>query len=362
MKITTGLEYQVKVDICEETGRVEIIKYKNPVRIDLANNFKSGIETNEMQYMENKRKTILKSAKKIMQLVRYNAGQYVKGNGMGVYPPAFLTLTFAENVQDWNYANREFSKFIQRLNYKVYGEKCTKLAYIGVPELQERGAIHYHVLFFNLPYVDKGDMQELWGLGRTRIEIEKMRGMQGENLGRYITKYMVKQFYSKDKKGQDVFYYDKDMWEGKKIYFASRNLYRPSTYRLTQEEYLDISWVLEGENVSSELIVATLNMPTGKETVEFGSRDEYSFVDQDKISFLNDALIQYKDRYIKSDFAIGQKNNNIKKMIRLDKVVKESPKERYARIKEGLELDNKWDLIGCGPNGTFVEVDMEYIF
>lgn len=358
MKITTGLEYDVKIEMCEKTGIVEVTKYKSPIRIDLANNFKSSNVTNEKQYEENKRKNILKSAKNIMQLVKYNAGQYKKRSGSS-FPPTFLTLTFTENVQDFDYANREFSKFMQRLNYFVYGEKCAKLAYIGVPEFQERGAIHYHILFFNLPYVDKYEIRDLWGFGRTRIEKEKVRGMQGENLGRYITKYMVKQFYSKDKYGKDKFVYDKDTWEGKKVYFASRNLYRPDVFKISQKEYLDVSWILEGEDFSSDLIVATLDMPGGSETLEIGSKESYKISNKDKLDFLVKALSVCSDKYVKTDFVIGKESkSSVKKMIRLDKIVKENPKERYARIKENLQLDNKWDSI----KDKFVEVDMEYIF
>lgn len=360
MKITTGLEYQVKIDVCQSTGRVELTRYKNSVKIDLANNFKMGKETNETQYMENKRKTVLKSAKRIMQLVRYNADQYKKRNG-SAFPPIFLTLTFTDNVQDWKFANREFSKFIQRLNYYVYGEKCSKLRYVGVPELQDRGAIHYHVLFFNLPYIDKDEIKKMWGLGkRTRIEQEKLTGMQGENLGRYITKYMTKQFYSKDKLGKDKFYYDKEIWEGKKVYFASRNLHRPSTFKVTNEEYFDLSWIFEGEECISEPIIASIKFDNGdSEIVELGIKEEYGKIKGDKLKFLMSVLSACNGRYIKSDFVIGSKKRECSKMIRLDKVIKESPKERYSRIKYNLDLDNKWDLI-CSDR--FVEVDCDWIF
>lgn len=35
----------------------------------------------------------------------------------------FLTLTFKENIQDIEYANNEFKKFIKRLNYDLYKTK-----------------------------------------------------------------------------------------------------------------------------------------------------------------------------------------------------------------------------------------------
>ena len=362
MKVTTGINYDVKIELSKETGICEVVKYADTIKVDLAQNFGTGKrEVGNEQYIDNKRKTVWKSGNRLRQLVRYNAGQYKKRNG-SKFPPIFLTLTFTENVQDWKYANREFSKFIQRLNYFVYGEKCTRLAYVGVPELQERGAIHYHVLFFNLPYVDKKKIKELWGLGeRTRIESERLKDMNGESLGKYITKYMMKQFYSKDKCGKEVFVYNKEIWEGKKVYFASRNLYRPSVYKLTVEEYLDLSWVFEGEKFDSELIVGKLKYDNGEEEDRLiGVREYYKLGGKDKLDFLVKILLSCNDKSVKTDFAIGCKNENvsIKKMIRLDKIVKESPKERYARIKDNLELDNKWDSM----KDKFVEVDMEYIF
>lgn len=54
---------------------------------------------------------------------------------------SFITLTFADNITDLDIANNEFANYnrkIKRINpdYK----------YIGVPEFQKRGAVHYHIL------------------------------------------------------------------------------------------------------------------------------------------------------------------------------------------------------------------------
>ena len=57
----------------------------------------------------------------------------------------FLTLTFADNIEDIEYANNEFKKFIKRLK-----RKYPRFRYISVIEFQKRGAIHYHCLV-NLP-------------------------------------------------------------------------------------------------------------------------------------------------------------------------------------------------------------------
>ena len=307
MKITTGVEYNCRIEICEESKIVTLTKYEKKISSDLAKNFGSrGSETTELQYQENKKKNVRKSAKKIMSLVKHNAGRYFKVNGKK-YPPIFLTLTFADNVTDWGFANSEHMKFIKRLNYRVYGEKCSKLAYISVPELQERGAVHYHILFFNLPYIDKSEIMSLWGHGSTRIEVEDTRGksfdeLDGESLGKYITKYMTKQFYSKDKKGEYKFYYDKSTWEGKKVYFASRNLFKPVSFRMTTSEFNDINFVLEGVPCVSKL---NTYMVEGEEFL-FSTEEEYTLSDE-KINYLLSVLPYMNDKYLKSNFSIGVK-------------------------------------------------------
>lgn len=61
----------------------------------------------------------------------------------------FITLTFKENITDLDYANKKFNQYCINIR-----RKCKKLGfefkYIGVPEFQKRGAVHYHLLT-NLP-------------------------------------------------------------------------------------------------------------------------------------------------------------------------------------------------------------------
>ena len=53
-------------------------------------------------------------------------------------------------------------------------------------EKQERGSIHYHVIFFGLPYIKKPELQEIWNKGFVKNGIEKFG-----SLGRYLIKYMT---------------------------------------------------------------------------------------------------------------------------------------------------------------------------
>lgn len=118
----------------------------------------------------------------------------------------FLTLTFKDNVVDLDYANNEFKKFIKRLNYNFN----IKVKYSCVIEFQKRGAIHYHVILYNLSgKVDLIKLSDIWGHGF--IKLNKINGV--DNVGAYVCKYMTKT--------QDT------RLEGRKMYFNSRNLDKP---------------------------------------------------------------------------------------------------------------------------------------
>ena len=122
----------------------------------------------------------------------------------------FLTLTYAENVQDLTYSHEEFKKFIKRLEYKIK----RKIKYLAVIEFQDtygRGAIHYHCLL-DIPYIPQNELQEIWGLGIVHINAIS----HVDNLGAYLIKYMTKD-------SDDI------RLRGKKGYLLSRNLKRPET-------------------------------------------------------------------------------------------------------------------------------------
>ena len=88
---------------------------------------------------------------------------------------SFITITFKENITDIEYANAEFKKFIKRLNYRLFKTKKAKLKYIAVWELQKRGAIHYHIIFFSLPFIAHKKLKELWPLGSINVKKNKCR-------------------------------------------------------------------------------------------------------------------------------------------------------------------------------------------
>jgi hypothetical protein len=127
--------------------------------------------------------------------------------------PRFLTFTFGENIVDIKKANQYFTKFIRKFNNDLRYTK-NNLKYVAVIEFQKRGAVHYHVLFFNLPFIKKiyDRINELWGHGFViQRKINRVK-----NLGAYLGKYITKQ-------ADDNRLYDE------KCYFASKGLKKPRT-------------------------------------------------------------------------------------------------------------------------------------
>ncbi len=54
---------------------------------------------------------------------------------------SFLTLTFAENVKDIDFANKCFNSWLTSIR-QIFPD----FSYLCVPEFQKRGAVHYHLL------------------------------------------------------------------------------------------------------------------------------------------------------------------------------------------------------------------------
>ena len=146
----------------------------------------------------------------------------------------FITLTFADNVTDLKQANKIFNSFrtyIKRLK--------PDFCYVGVPEFQKRGAVHYHLLS-NIDYNDFSILStdevkiwsprsKSWKIGRNIIGWKKgfslVCNMSSINVVAYLTKYMTK----------DV---DNRLF-GFRKYFHSRNLDRPEEFYLNMSDDSD---------------------------------------------------------------------------------------------------------------------------
>ena len=180
---------------------------------------------------ENFNKSVARARNKIFDIISCNINAIPDHEG-NLQLPKFLTLTFAKNITDLKTANAEFTKFNKRLSYNLYKVNRNVLKYICIPEFQKRGAVHFHVLYFNLPYVKNEKMQEIWGHGYTFIEgISKKQNIK--DFAKYVCKYISKE----NSKGEDNYqiYLEKEMLNSKR-YFTSRGLLKPEEYKLDVDE------------------------------------------------------------------------------------------------------------------------------
>lgn len=164
---------------------------------------------------ENRKLSMFRARKTLTRIIDSNIYQYANSKGK-LYPVVFLTLTFKENIRNQKQGNLLFSLFIKRLNYELNRQKTNFLKYSVVIEFQDKtrnGVIHYHAIFYNLPYIKKERLEKIWNEGF--INVKKVNDVK--NIARYVTKYMAKNF-------------DDARLDGHKRYFSSRGLIKPNIY------------------------------------------------------------------------------------------------------------------------------------
>lgn len=126
---------------------------------------------------ENK-SSLLKSFKLIRDLINTNCTDNKKIK--------FITLTYAENMQDTKKLYEDFHSFWKRFKYHFPDVKD----YINVAEPQGRGAWHLHCIFIfnnNVPKIDFYELKDLWGYGM--IKIKNIANV--DNIGAYLTAYLT---------------------------------------------------------------------------------------------------------------------------------------------------------------------------
>jgi len=187
---------------------------------------------------EQRNEAILSSARRakrnIRRLIYANAWRWFKENGRP-YTPIPMTLTFRDNVQVVKTGSAEFTKFIRRLNYEVgiieggkntLESKKSVLKYLGVIQFQpESQRVHYHVLFFNLPFMKNiyDRMDRIWGKGLFNVN--------GKDKGSFKTlteKVNLKKIIDYYSQYITQTCYDRRLF-GKKKCFGSRGLLKPIT-------------------------------------------------------------------------------------------------------------------------------------
>jgi len=117
-------------------------------------------------------------------LIRTN---FVSEGENGENSQLFITLTYAENMQDEKRLYSDFQNFIDALKY-AYSEH--KFLYIAVMEPQGRGAWHVHLLLRSMNqkwlWIDKERVSTIWKKGYTTTSRLKC-----DDVGSYFTAYFT---------------------------------------------------------------------------------------------------------------------------------------------------------------------------
>lgn len=132
--------------------------------------------------------------------------------------PRFITLTYASPEFSSSKSKRDFKTFIQRLRYHL-GElgHDSQFRYIAVPEEHNSDSTatdrihsyHFHVILFDLPYIDTTFYARTWSHGFIKINLIKGSAF---STAFYLTKYLSKTTLHK---------------RCERRYLVSRNIYRP---------------------------------------------------------------------------------------------------------------------------------------
>lgn len=119
-------EKQIKIEKENKKKLKDLMLYKKE-------NLESRGQEEKIEY-----KNLLRSKFQMERLIKSNEKEF----------KTFITLTFADNIKDIKEANKKihiWCTYIKRLK--------NDFKYIGVPEFQKRGAVHYHFLT-NINYND----------------------------------------------------------------------------------------------------------------------------------------------------------------------------------------------------------------
>lgn len=206
--------YNIKFVQCR--NRLEIYRYSLPQITGRVNNnsgrskeSKGGKEKME----QNRKETLNRARNQIIRLVNCNPEL-----------TTFISLTYAENMQDLSISKIDLAKCI-RLMQRFWPE----LKYLYVLEYQSRGAIHYHMLC-NIPVPvktakskhhkpqEQKDLENyfknaFWPHGW--VDIRDLSQEGNSNVGLYVSVYLVEDLYKLD-------------LQGNKCYGYSRNLDKPT--------------------------------------------------------------------------------------------------------------------------------------
>lgn len=212
----------VKQRIIQSGNILEIIDFENPVPIGMNGNNPNGRNgnTTEEEKIENRKKTLKRNISSFWRLFNANKDKHKNKD-------KFMTLTFRRLPPSIKECDYQLNKFIKRLKYF----SKTNIQYQGIRELQlehDRNGNHYHIIFYNLPFIPHSKLLELWCDGNPYQDDKNRSGVNikaiddGYNeMTNYLTSYLL----------QEVI--ENDFLKGHKIIIKSKGLKKPIRSNLT---------------------------------------------------------------------------------------------------------------------------------
>lgn len=142
-------------------------------------------EIREIEHGENRssfKNSLFGTFRKIRNLVNANVtdAQYCR----------WVTLTYAENMQDTKRLMKDFDKFRKRFLRYCVKHDIPIPEYIAVPEPQARGAWHLHIVYIwttsKAPFIENSVLRKLWGNGF--VSVKALADV--DNIGAYLCAYL----------------------------------------------------------------------------------------------------------------------------------------------------------------------------
>ena len=207
-------------------NRSEILDFGNVVLTDcepLNPDGRNGNATDE-QKKNNRIRTIQKNKSSFTRYYHANKEQHK-------HKDKFMTITFRNLPETIALCDNELKKFIKRL--KRYTK--TEIQYQGIRELQMealRFGNHYHIIFYNLPFIPHEKLLELWCVGNPYQDANNRSGVNIkaiqdglDDVKNYLTSYLLVELL------------ENDFLQGHKIMLKSKGLKKPSKIDLPEKIY-----------------------------------------------------------------------------------------------------------------------------
>lgn len=145
------------------------------------------IETGEVKSFNHNEKRI-DNLSSVSQSIKHMR-EYINANITNPKNVLFITLTYAENMQDTDKLYQDFKRFNMRLKYYLNKNKLPSPEYFLVVEPQARGSLHGHLLLIfqeSAPFIPNEKLADIWGHGFVKTKSLK----NVDNIGAYLSAYL----------------------------------------------------------------------------------------------------------------------------------------------------------------------------